>query len=99
MEKEETKVCKRCGKELPLSMFWHNAWGATNYCTECHNERVAEGKEQRKKLKQQAVDAVNARKLRLEDFSPRELMARLKELGYEGTLKYTRVETIDISKL
>lgn len=94
-----TRVCKVCGRELPSEEFTVNAWGITNVCKECHSQKIKEGVEKRKKLKQQAVDAKNARNLRLQDFSPRELMARLKELGYEGTLTYTRVEKIDLSDI
>lgn len=94
-----TRVCKVCGRELPSEEFIKNAWGVTNVCKDCHHERVKEGVQKRKKMKQQAVDAVNARNLRLQDFTPRELMLRLKELGYEGTLTYTRVEKIDLSNI
>lgn len=94
-----TRICKVCGRELPSEEFIKNAWGVTNVCKECHSQKIKEGVENRKKLKQQAVDAKNARNLRLHDFSPRELMVRLKELGYEGTLTYTKVEKIDLSNL
>ena len=40
-----------------------------------------------------------ARSLRLRDFQPRELMIELKRRGYEGTLTYTEVKTIDITKV
>lgn len=40
-----------------------------------------------------------ARALRLQDFQPRELMIRLRELGYEGTLVYTQRHEIDITKV
>ena len=96
---EETRICSCCGQEKQLSEFNKNAWGYKTICRECENKHRAEKKEERKALKQQAIDAVNARNLRLEDFTPRELMLRLKELGYEGTLKYVKTEIIDISKL
>jgi len=96
---EEMKKCVCCGEEKPISEFYKNAWGVTNYCADCCKKRALEGKKERQRLKQQAIDAVNARNLRLEDFTPRELMLRLKELGYEGTLKYVKTEVIDISKL
>ena len=95
----ETKKCRCCGRELPLDEFTKNGFGYTNVCKECNSKNRSESQKRRKALKQQAVDALNARNLRLQDFSPRELMTRLKELGYEGTLTYTRVETIDITKL
>ena len=94
-----TKICKCCGRELPIEEFVKNAFGATNVCKECNRNNRSEARRRMNALKQQAIDAVNARALRLEDFTPRELMVRLKELGYEGTLTYTRVEKIDIQKL
>lgn len=94
-----TRICKVCGRELPSDEFVKNAWGVTNVCKECHSQKVKEGVEKRKKLKQQAVDAVNARSLRLQDFSPRELMEELKRRGYDGKLKFVRVEEIDLSKI
>ena len=96
---QEIKTCSCCGQEKPLSEYNKNAWGYKTICRECENKHRAEKKEERKALKQQAIDAVNARNLRLQDFTPRELMLRLKELGYEGTLKCVRTEVIDISKL
>lgn len=94
-----TKICKCCGRELPIEEFTRNGFGVTNVCKECNTKNRREAALRRGALKQQAIDAVNARKLRLEDFTPRELMVRLKELGYEGTLTYTRVEKVDIQKL
>lgn len=31
----ETKICKTCGKELPLSDFSNNRYGPTAVCREC----------------------------------------------------------------
>ncbi len=94
---EETKVCKCCGETKPVSEFYKNAWGVTNYCKDCCKKRSLEGKQNRKRLQQQAVDAINARNLRLSDFTPRELMEELKRRGYEGKLRYVRIEEIDLS--
>ena len=91
----ETKKCKCCGRELPIEEFVRNAWGATNVCKECNTKNRSNGQKKRKALQQQAVDAVNARNLRLEDFTPRELKRR----GYEFTMKYTEVHTIDSKTL
>jgi hypothetical protein len=96
---EETKVCKFCGKEKPVSEFYKNGIGVTSCCSECHKQHIYEGKEKRKMLQQQAVDAINSRNLRLSQFTPREMMEELKRRGYEGIITYTRVEKIDISKL
>lgn len=86
------RICKVCGRELPAEQF-------TDVCKECHSQKIKEGVEKRKRLKQQAADAKNARNLRLQDFSPRELMARLKELGYVGKLEYVEKHVIDLNNL
>ena len=99
MEDVTTKVCKCCGKELPIESFYKNGWGVTSVCKDCHVKLVAEGKDKKKKLKQQAVDAINARNLRIQDFTPRELMEELKRRGYEFTITYTEVHTITSESL
>ena len=47
-------------------------------------------------LRQQLEEA---RRLRLSEFQPRELMIALKKLGYEGTLTYVQRHEIDITKI
>ncbi len=96
---EETRVCKCCGKELPIENFYRNGWGITSYCKECHTVKAREGKMKKKELQQKAEDADNARKLRLKDFTHRELMEELRNRGYEGKLRYVKVEEIDLSKI
>lgn len=95
----ETKTCKYCGRELPLDEFYKNGFGVTSCCKECHTKRMIEGKKRKKDLEQKMSDAIDARQLRLQDFTPRELMVRLSELGYEGKLRYTKVMEIDINNL
>ncbi len=39
----ETKVCKTCGRELPLSQFANNRYGTPlSTCRECVNEKRAQ---------------------------------------------------------
>lgn len=95
----ETKVCKCCGRELTTDKFVRNGWGITDVCIDCANEKRKENREKKKALKQQAVDAVNARALRLHDFLPRELMEELKRRGYEGKLRFVQVHEIDLSSI
>lgn len=40
-KKPETKVCKGCGRELPLDAFWRNRQGPTGYCKDCMKEKHA----------------------------------------------------------
>ena len=95
----ETQICKCCGKELPIEQFAKNAFGYIHVCKECNSKNRQEAALNRKKLKQQAIDALNARNLRLADFTPRELMEELKRRGYEGKLRYVRIEEIDLNNI
>lgn len=99
MEQEEKRVCKQCGKEMPLTSFYRNKYGYTQVCKECANAnrvRARQGKTEVSELKRQLEIARN---LRISQFTPRELMAELHRQGYEGSLTYTEVHTIDISKM
>lgn len=96
---EETRICKVCGRELSINEFAKNGMGITHVCKECVANRKRSKREETKQMKQQAQEAANARSLRLKDFTPRELMQELKSRGYEGKLRYVRVEEIDLSKI
>lgn len=95
----ETKVCKYCGRELPVEDFYKNGFGVTSCCKECHVKRMQAGKEQKKKLLAAADAETNARNLRLQDFTPRELMTELKRRGYEFTMKYVETHVIKSEEL
>lgn len=98
---QETKVCKCCGRELPISNFKKGRWGYVSVCNECDKQHRAENRQARIDKAKQKVEDVRAenRQLCLSDFSPRELMAELKRRGYEGTLTYVETHTIDLSTL
>lgn len=95
----ETKVCKFCGIEKPIEEFYVNGQGVTSCCKECHTRRMVEGRKRSKEIKQRLNDVENSKKLRLADFTPRELMEELKRRGYEGKLTYVETHTIDLSTL
>ena len=93
----ETKVCKCCGKELPITEFavrgikgMKGERKVTDFCKSCMAKKVANGRGK-------AIN--NARAMRLRDFTPRELMEELKRRGYEGKLTYVETHTIDLSAL
>lgn len=99
----ETKVCKHCGKELPLSSFGLDKSkkdGHKDWCRECTNERQ---RENMRKLRERTKQAKLIREVptegnpALKDFTPRQLMLELYMRGYRGSLTFTK--SIDISKL
>lgn len=97
-----TKVCKCCGRELPIYCFKATRWGTrASVCIECSTNKLRENKQKKLDEQKKKVEDVRAenRQLCLADFSPRELMAELKRRGYEGKLVYTETHTIDLSTL
>lgn len=100
MENEkEMKVCKCCGRELPITMFSVRPWGRDSICKECFGKKISDGRGKKKSLNDLQKQIEEVKKQRLSEFTPRELMEELNIRGYEGVLTYTRVEKIDISKL
>ena len=104
----ETRQCTCCGQERPVTDFKKIGQpdGKTHYltvCSDCMREKQRKGREKAKAKRLQETRAkesvTDARKLRIHDFSPRELMEELYRRGYEGTLRYVEVHEIDIAKL
>ena len=80
----ETKVCKVCGQELPLSEFRKLPF-STNCiatCKKCVSEKI-----ERTKLFKETTGSTNTE---LAKFTPRELIGELKSRGYKGKLYVTR---------
>lgn len=99
----ETKVCKGCGRELPLDEFvMITTRGGekvrNGYCKDCMTQKRLATRANNAKVKEAQLDqkVEDARKLRLSDFSPRELMEELARRGYKGKLTFVEVHTIDI---
>lgn len=104
VETLQTKVCKCCGKILPLSSFNKNNKTAdrlSNKCKECFGKR----KKTAPKVVKDSVDVAlmtvrqipqPGRKatLCLSDFTDSQLSAELRRRGYTG--KITRVTELDI---
>ena len=96
MEKTEvkTKLCTKCGRELPVSEFNKRARSADGlqiYCRECIQ------KYNKEKYKTLLVTSQNTKKLRkiyfsekLAGFTPIELIAELRARGYNGELTYVQ---------
>lgn len=96
---KQTQVCKCCGEELPISRFRRNRFGLIKTCVDCVARKKSEGRKKHDEIDNLRKQVEEARKLRLRDFQPRELMIRLKEMGYEGVLTYTQRHEIDIAKV
>ena len=97
----EKKVCKFCGRELPINNFKKGRWGYVSVCNECDKKHRAENRQARIDKAKQKIEDVRAenRQLCLADFTPRELMEELKRRGYEGKITYVETHTIDLSAL
>ena len=101
----ETKVCKCCGKELPITEFRkgkaHGVEFVMSVCNTCMRNKQIEGHAKRKEQKAKSYETqlAEAKIMRLSEFTPRELMEELKRRGYEGRLTYVETHTIDLSKL
>ena len=83
----ETKKCKACGKELPLSEFGKNKSikdGHDNKCKSC-----------RKKLRENSSGGVTQQGVKatfkMSDFEDNMLFAELRRRGYTGELRYSKV--------
>lgn len=76
----ETKVCKVCGQELPLSEFKKSPFATT--CKKCVSEKI-----KKTKLLKKTTGSTNSE---LAKFTPRELIEELKSRGYKGKLYVTR---------
>ena len=92
----ETIKCRKCGKELPLDMFYKNKASENGYqtiCKECWNEYIKTLKS--KKESMGPVSCNNSRGVHgnpdLAQFTPRQLIEELRARGYYGELKYTNI--------
>lgn len=93
--KQETQVCKVCGRELPLSRFCKSHLGVFKTCKECVQKKHVQTLADKKMARLKKDEVATARNMRLSEFEPRELMAELKRRGYEFTMKYTKVLIVD----
>ena len=79
---EPRKVCKSCGRELPLSAFsvhTRSADGRMSECKECRRRRSVKA---------------NTEGNPLEKFTARQLMHELNRRGYDGEISYVEVHKI-----
>ena len=94
----ETKVCRCCGRELPIDKFYatKNAKdGRSNKCKECHKASIEASKFEKQELRRLALQGGK----KLEDYTPRELIQELARRGYRGKLEYVEKHTIDLETI
>lgn len=95
MEKEQatqTKVCSKCGRELPIENFTRGRYGPTSVCKECKAEIMRQNAKKKKEKVGVGVvelDLRNGLVSKLGRATDEELMAELQARGYGGTLSKT----------
>lgn len=87
----ETKICKRCGRELPLDNFgkhFRAKDGHQAICRDCMSAEMkkvkASGKEDKEEKEEPSPEPVSLRDI-LDD----DLFSELRRRGYKGTLSHT----------
>lgn len=102
----ETKVCTKCGRELPIENFYTNKslkGGHENCCKECKSAYSREWARRRaakkKEIENERIEFEKKYKIYtnkdLAKFTPRELMLELKARGYEGELLFREVKVTE----
>lgn len=88
----ETKICRICGEEKPITDFPKNNLYKDGYDTRCRCCRNTLNKAyyHTKKLTHKGEGGNPA----LADFTPRELIEELRARCYRGTLEFTKTITL-----
>jgi hypothetical protein len=95
MEKEQatqTKVCSKCGRELPIENFTRGRYGPTSVCKECKAEimrRNAKKKEDKVEIRVAEFDSKQGAVSMLGLVTDDQLMTELQAHGWSGTLSKT----------
>ena len=100
MEEIKTKVCIKCGKELPIDAFNKKASskdGLQTHCRECHSAYMRERYIANKNNKQKMLPVFTNPELA--KLQPRELLAELKSRGYEWEKMYAPRQEVLYSKV
>jgi hypothetical protein len=108
MEEIKTKVCRKCGQELPITEFSVKTTakdGLQSYCKKCNSKTSSENarkrreKEKARKIENERIEFEKKYKIYtnkdLAKFTPRELMLELKARGYEGELVFREVKVTE----
>lgn len=92
----ETKICRKCGKELSIDNFYKDRSaedGLRCYCKACIKAYNASKKTDTERRRGEGLTKVFTNP-DLAKFKPRELIEELKARGYKGTLTYEQVITL-----
>lgn len=92
----ETKICRKCGKELSIDNFYKDRSaedGLRCYCKACIKAYNASKKTDTERRGGGELTKVFTNP-DLAKFKPRELIEELKARGYKGTLTYEQVITL-----
>ena len=107
---EETKVCTKCGKELPLDAYYKGGdkYGLDYICKECRKAQSkyrsakmrGRSEEPKPQVAEHHLHKVYTNK-DLAIFTARDLMLELNARGYKGELVFEEVivHRVNISKL
>lgn len=84
----KTKVCAKCGKQLPLEMFskGNGKDGKRSWCKDCVNEAARDYHKRKKICKGDVQNPA------LAEFTPQELISELRARGYKGDLTFTEIK-------
>lgn len=86
-----TKVCAKCGIELPVDKFYKHLRtkdGLQPYCKTCHNAVTTENAKKRREKQVVPSPTSEGKYPELKGFAPRILIEELRSRGYKGTLTY-----------
>lgn len=83
----ETRICRICGEEKPITEFATNRLYKDGYDTRCKVCKNKASSEWYHKNKKYATQPTNSE---LSKFTPRELIEELRARGYKGTLTFTK---------
>ena len=104
-----TKVCKECGRELPLEQFAKNPHGYTSLCKECMKAKQSKGVKAHRDGLKELKDQMERSSMHKPEYQPEgkkapafdittasdaDLVAELRRRGYAGTL--TKTHTLEV---
>lgn len=106
----ETKVCTKCGRELPLNEFYNDKMrpdGKKSACRECTNQSQRESRARKKDYENNLCVIKNSPKVEektikecndygLDKVPARLLISELRRRGYRGELELVTIQKVVI---